>query len=533
MSLSVPLSVTVGEAHLTRRVEGLSFRKEAVGGVQAITLSLSAPLSSMALTALQKVKIMDARSAVVIAEGRVADPGRTADDGGQRWSTTAFGPAAHAHDKIIPLVYVDTRLDTFTRDGANSTKRAETGTDERATDEQTLIISAKDGATVATSWAGSMISRVMQHAGLKLARVRATVDCGVTDANYTVRLRTRLDDSAGTSAASATASTSNQQLAAVVVTDFTNGHNQVCIQADRATSSKTAGEDDWFEFWNIIQRCLLLDATGAEITTGYTQGYVLAHEVVNDLLGRVLDQYDGANATVDSTGTYQIDQAAYPDGITAGEVLADLMALEPAFRWTTGPDVTGDGYQFSWEAWPTTVRYEATLEDGGDFPTSTQELYNEVEVRWVDKRGRSRRNLVTGACPILDDAGLTRRAQIDVADELGSTANADQIGTNFLLEHKYPPNAGTLNIARPIRDLETGRMVQPFEIEAGELIRVRGVESYPDALNASSNDGQTVFRIWAMTYTADSNVAQLELDTYPRTTAQALARLQRTRSRKR
>lgn len=532
MSLPVPLTVSVGDDHLTHRVEGLTFRKEAVGGVQNITLSLSAPLSSTR-SAMQKVRVMDARSATVIAEGRVTDTGRTADESGQRWSMTAFGPAAHANDMILPLIYVDTRLDTFTRDGANSTKRAQTGNDERATDEQTLLVSAKDGATVATSWSGAFISRVMQHAGLKLARVRATVDCGVTDANYTVRLRTRLDDSAGTSAASTTASTSNQQLDATVVTNFSNGHNQLSLQVDRTTSSKTAGEDDWFEFWNIIQRCLLLDASGAEITTGYTQGYVLAHEVVKDLLGRVLDQYDGAGATVDSSGTHQIDQMAYPDGVTAGEVLADLMALEPAFRWTTGPDTTGNGYPFSWEPWPTTVRYEAPPEDTVDFPTSTQELYNEVDVRWVDKRGRSRSRLVTGACPTLDDEGLTRRAQIDVADELGSVANADRIGARFLAEHKYPPNMGTINVARPIRDLETGRLVQPFEIEPGELIRVRGVESYPDALNATSNDGLTVFRIWAMTYTADANVAQLELDAYPRTIDQALAKLERRRDRKR
>ena len=224
---------------------------------------------------------------------------------------------------------------------------------------------------------------------------------------------------------------------------------------------------------------------------------------------------------------------AYPDGVSAREVLEDLMALEPAHYWTTGPDVTGNGYQFWWKTWPTSVRYEATLEDGGDFPTTTSEIYNNVLVRWYDRRGRSRTTPRTSACPILDDAGLTRQAILDVSNELGSISNAQRIGDNFLAAHKYPPNAGTLNVARPIRDLTTGRMVQPFEIEPGELIRVRGVESYPDSLNASSNDGQTVFRIWAMQYTADVNTAQLELDSYPRTTAQALAKLQRRRERKR
>ena len=195
--------------------------------------------------------------------------------------------------------------------------------------------------------------------------------------------------------------------------------------------------------------------------------------------------------------------------------------------------ITGSGYQFSWTLWPTTVRYEATMEDGGNFPTTTTELYNKVLVRWYDRRGRSRSTTRTGTCPILDAAGITRQAVVDVSNELGSLSNAQRIGDNFLAAHKYPPNGGVLNVARPIRDLYTGRMVDPFEIEPAELIRVRGVESYPDALNASSNDGQTVFRIWAMQYADSTNTSNLELDTYPRDTAQALARLQRMRNRKR
>lgn len=230
----------------------------------------------------------------------------------------------------------------------------------------------------------------------------------------------------------------------------------------------------------------------------------------------------------------QIDQMVYPDGISAREVLDDLMALEPAQFWTSGPSgITGSGYQFSWTLWPTTVRYEATMEDGGNFPTTTTELYNKVLVRWYDRRGRSRSTTRTGTCPILDAAGITRQAVVDVSNELGSLSNAQRIGDNFLAAHKYPPNGGVLNVARPIRDLYTGRMVDPFEIEPAELIRVRGVESYPDALNASSNDGQTVFRIWAMQYADSTNTSNLELDTYPRDTAQALARLQRMRNRKR
>jgi hypothetical protein len=162
-----------------------------------------------------------------------------------------------------------------------------------------------------------------------------------------------------------------------------------------------------------------------------------------------------------------------------------------------------------------------------------QELFNSVLVRWRDKHGRVRNTIRTGACQILDDAGITRQAVLDLGDDTGSSTNAQRVGDNFLSEHAYPKNAGSLAITRPIRDLITGGLVDPFQIEPGELIRVRGVESYPDSLNASSNDGQTVFRIWAMEYSAETNTARLDLDTDARTTANALRRLQKRRTRRR
>ena len=359
-------------------------------------------------------------------------------------------------------------------------------------------------------------------------------DGGSNDANYQYKVYMRTDGAGGAAAYSANLSTATSSQALVVVTDFTNGRNTIDFKLFySAAGFAVANDNKWASYGNILIRSMLLDATGADITTGYSLKYVTAARVVTDLLGRVLDQYDGASASIDTTNTYQIDSLAYPDGVSPREVFEDLMRFEPAYYWTTGPDVTGNGYQFWWKAWSTTVRYEATLEDGGDFPVSTTELYNQVTVRWRDNRGRVRSSVRTAACPLLDDQGLTRRAILDVGDEIASLNGAQRVGDNFLADHKYPANGGTLTVARPIRDLTTGRMVAPHEIEPGELIRVRGVESYPDALNASSNDGQTVFRIWAMTYTSDANTAQLELDTYPRTTWAALAKLQTKRPRKR
>ena len=537
MSLQVPLEVQIGSAHVTRKIDGLTFRKEAIGGLQSVALTLAAPLSQMAVNALDQVRLTDARSGEIIGEARIADPGRSANDQGQRYSLMAFGPAATASDTNRMLVVIDQTMDEGWRrvkransaggDIGKSTKPNTDGTDA-------IVAQFSQGKTVDTGNQLAVRYERIRDADQRLGSVAYDWDAGRTDANFAARVVGVLDNTPdGSAAKSSTWDTAGGSHRIVYTTDFTIGRNQFDLEAYYSGAGTSPTTDRyWASFANIIIRSLLYDQAGGD--QGNAQDYVKADWVVEHLLGGGwLSQFDGANASIDTSGAQQIDQMAYPDGISAREVLDDLMALEPSLYWTSGPNITGNGYQFFWKLWPTTVRYEATMEDTGDFPTSTQELYNAVTVRWRDPRGRPRRTTRTGACPILDAQGLTRTAILDIGDELGSIPNAQRIGDNFLAEHKYPPNAGTLTLARPIRDLQTGMMVDPHEIVEGSLIRVRGIESYPDALNASSNDGQTVFRIWAYDYTSETHSSRLELDTYPRTTAQALARLQRRRDRKR
>lgn len=537
MTLQVPLTVSIDGAHVTQKTEGLAFRKEAVGGVMSISVGLSSPLTSFPAAAYAKCKVMDARSAEVIAEGRVSDPGRTADEGGQRWTTACMGPAATAGDHNAPLQIIDQSMD----DGWRRVKRAnnaggDVGSSTKPNTDNTdaVVMQFSQGKAIDTGDALAWRYERIRDANQRLGRITYDWDAGQTNSDFKARIVGVLDNTPdGSAAKSSNWNTAGGSHTAVYSTDFTTGRNQLDLEAYYSGAGVTPANDKyWGSFANVIIRSILSDVDGSNQSCG--SDYAKAEWVIRHLLGAGwLPQFDAARATLDTSGAHQIDQMAYPDGISAREVLDDLMKLEPTLFWTSGPDITGNGYQFFWQEWPTTVRYEATLEDGGAFPTTTTELYTSVLVRWNDRRGRSRSTIRTGSCPILDAAGVTRQAVVDVSNELGSIANAQRIGDNFLASHKYPPNAGTLNVARPIRDLQTGRMVDPFEIEPAELIRVRGVESYPDALNASSNDGQTVFRIWAMNYTAEGNIAQLELDTYPRNVAQALVRLQRRRERKR
>lgn len=543
MSLSVPLSLRVGTRHVTSEVQALAFTKNAVGGVQSISFKLARPLSSFdsSLGAFDDVCVYDARSAVAVAQARLTDTGRSVSSSdGQVWELTAFGPAQHAADITAPSVYVDQSITDGWRQvdrvvkGATISQSTKPG-NSSDTAPECVVMHFPEGTTLAANdWLKYRYER-LRECGQFIGRVSWDWDAGSTDADYRIRIWTSVDGTGGSAVGSNTFDTAGGTENRVVVTDITNGRNVVDLMCEYTGAAGKPGTDNkWGSFDDVVIRARLVDQDGSSITTGYTQDYVLAHEVVKDILGRLLPQYDGANANVDTGATHQIDSLVYIDGATAEQKLDDLMALEPAYRWTTGPDTTGSGYSFSWEPWPTTVRYEATLDDGGSFPASWQEVYNEVLVRWRDKRGRIRSTTRTCAdAGLTDPLTYTRRYLYDVGDEIASSTGAARVGDNFLTDHNVPANAGTITINRPIRDLATGRMVLPHEIEPGELIRVRGVESYQDALNANSNDGLTVFRIWSMTYSSDTDSASLELDTFSRTTANALKRLMKKRGRKR
>lgn len=539
MSLPVPLAVRVGDKHVTLEVQSLSFRKEAVGGVRSISFSLARSLANLnGLDPLAKVYVYDTRTGMCVAQGRFADPGRGADANGQRWDCVAFGPAQHASDITNPLIYVDLSLDGWLFEridlaGAGATFDAG-AVPGSAAGNQGLLCSWDDGTVVQL---GSLIAiryARAHEAGMKLGWFAYNYGTGITDATWKLDAVVSTDGNWGaadtiTVTSWSTLGGTNQ---ATVVTGFVNGRNVLDFRTYWTGGVATVtGAGTWAHMTPQVAG-LRFNKAGAEVTTGYGSS-VLANQVVEDLLGRMLPEFDGPNAVV-ATNSFPINQLVYSDGVNAAQVLEDLMGMEPAYRWYTTPDLTGGGYGFRWDLWPTAVRYEATLQDGGSFPISTQSLYNRVMVRWRDTAGRTKTTERSMACAILDGTTppLIRKTTIDLGSEAGTLAQAQQAGDAFLTEHNVPKNSGTLTVSRPIRDVTTGAMVDPWEIEAGELVRILGVEAYPDAFNASTNDGQGVFRIHAVDYTSDGNTATLALDSDARDTEDALVALISQRKRR-
>jgi hypothetical protein len=530
VSLPIPLTVHLRTArtarHIERDLRSLSFRSVAPGGFASAQFSLDRPLalSPDEIAYYADVDIYDARNGNTVWCGRLEDPGRGVGSDGQVWDLAAVGPSAHAQDRTVPLIYVDRDLTHWYPNTANNEIKGSDVVVTEYMNDTTLHafdMRINRGAGSVTGWVVRRRYGMLQEFGQLLARFDFKHIEGRTFSDFKVQGFVGPQNIAARD--DAWNSSETGPAPKVMTTDFQATNNVLEILQRYIGAGGTFNDDLWWSsvggLYVMAQR---LTKTGATVgASGYTTHSVLASEVVADLLGRLLPEYDGANATVETT-TYGINQLAYPDGATPAKILDDLMLFEPAYFWQATDRNSAGKYKFEWKTWPTTVRYEADVSDGYRSTGSADGLYNAVTIRWKDARGRYRTTRRTQTVAELD---FTRDAFVDLGDEVASSENAIQAGDQLLAEHATPPNAGTLTIARPIYDHERGRMVDPWEIRPGNLIRVRGIQPNPNSLNVTDRDGVTVFQIVGTDYDTSSASATLELDSYSPTIARALAAL--------
>jgi hypothetical protein len=537
VSLRVPLSVrlktSLRDMHITAEVSDLTFGSASPGGYTNCTLTLYRPISFTPGEVAQfgRVYVYDGRTAETVWEGRLQDPGRTAGDTGQTYQLAAFGGSAHLQDDTRLLVYIDRRFDPWikARTATGERQIATVNAGEAPSDGSPALVNSFPTMDVTLGAACTAGYYGLEEAGQELAVFDYSWDAGLTNALW---------DLVGYSSGATQVRANNANTAggggsvALVGTSFPLGDARPLLQLKWAggASSTGTGGTVWAAFKNICVRAITYNADGTKKTSGYTVSdqTILASTVVADLLGRILTAtVDGANATITAT-TYAIEQLAYSDGVTPAKVLEDLQVFEPGYTWHLWEsNPLNSKFRFEWLPWPSTVRYEADVIDGFSTQESGNTLFNKVVIRWRDMNNKIRITTRTSTVPALTAAGLTRTSFIDLGDDAASSANAIQAGDQFLAEHRQPVNAGRLTVRRPIVDHLTGRMVMPWQLRAGNLIRVRGVQPYPDSLNQSGRDGVTVFRVAGTTYSAAEAEATLELDSYAPSMARAVAALAR------
>lgn len=534
--VAVRLANTEVDVHITKRLASLSWRTVAPGGYAGADFALQRPIDATdkMLTPYTRVYIYDRRNGSVLWEGRLQQPGRSAGTDGEVWAITAVGPSAHALDDQRSLIYCDKDLTSLVKN--NSFPAGEASIDEdpgNSANESAMVFHFLKGNDTNTNSNLAFTYDRISQAQMFLGGISYDFDMGFTaGADFHVQAVCQpgavvVDDLADTAGGSHAGLSAGGTL--------NTDHTSVTFRWIRASGGALTILSDatWASVANMVITGQRVTKAGVAITGAgtYANQYVFAHEVVADLLGRMLPFYDGANAII-ATTTAHIDQLAYVEPVNADQVLTDLMEQESAYTWGAWEsDSTTGLYRFEFKAWPVSARYEASVVDGFTSPAPTSEQYNNVLVRWKDPLGHIRLGPVTSTVDELDAVGLTRTGYIDISDEVGSAGNAINAGTGFLQDHARPPTGGTLTVARPVRDVLDGRTVMPWQIIPGELIRVKGVESSISTVDLD-RDGLTTFRI-VSTEVGDDGIATLELDMFTRSEARALAQLLKARGRKR
>lgn len=551
MTLPVPLTIRLKtltrDIHITNEVDDLVFGSTSPGGFDTATLTLHRPLAFMPgeVTQFGRMYVYDARNGNTAWEGRLQDPGRSAGSDGEVYSLAAVGGQAHLSDDTRMLYYVDTDPTSWAKTDPGGTRagQVDQNSDANASGDPSLVLRIPQGTGVD----GAIPSRIVaahkgiSAAGQKLARIAFSWDTGLTSASLVLSLY------AGTYGLgpadipfSTTFNIAGGTVGRIVdpgvgSSSWTNGRNWPLLRFHYTGAAGAVSADSWWlEITDLVVRTMMYAADGTEITDydsgtnlRYADNFVYADQVVADLLGRVLTAtVDGATATIALT-THHIDHLSYPDGVTPAAVLEDMIALEQGFTyhlWESNP-ATGK-FRFEWVPWPTTVRYEADVLDGFESPASGNSVFNRVATRYRN-HGVTNVAFDTLSAPVLTAAGFDRTGWLDLGDEAASSANAHRAGQQFLSEHQVPVNAGRLTVMAPILDIQQGRMVQPWEIRPGNLIRAKGISPYPNSLNNAGRDGNTVFRIAATSYSAADAAATLDLDSYAPSVARTLASLQR------
>lgn len=538
--MTVPLAVKLTlpdgrERMITRELADLSFSSKMRGGFATASAPIARAANLPAIPELSRLTVYDTQTGKIVWEGRLLTPGRSVSSRGQQADLTAIGEGiAATKDYDGPYVIVDSDLSAWEQQSTNNSRLSvrtaspPNSTDPGLTFEGNGHVNTGDFA-IAWFWN-------LHLAGQKLGAIAFDWISGQGGGFH------RLDLRLGSSPHAAST--------VIATGTWTTALTSVLFQANPSTYPDGAvpkfywrttdfGEvnEDGDTFWSSIKSAYvyarLLGRDRLPLPTArYTAApWLKIQDVFTDVIARFCPTLDIAGADIDP-GFFTYTQLSWPSGITPGQALDDALDLEPTMTWAVWERQPNGRYRTELKHMPSQVRYEATAADGWDSPAPSSDVYDRVAVRWKNAAGEPQVTWVTGSPPSLAAAGLSRTATLDMGSEVGTLSQATQRGQAFLADHRVPPSAGRLTVARPIWDRIDRRYVMPWEILPGFLVRINGVHSAPDALNAVSPDGVTVSRIVETSFRASTAAAELDLDAPVLTEQRLLAQLANARSRR-
>jgi len=513
------LSVRINDGRtdkiVSKQVSNLEFSTVAPGGHGSISFHLDAPWSDWDIDGNTKMWVYDGRTAECLCEGLAEDPGREYSGDGEGWDITAHGGAARLTEQSEAALYIDRLLDRWTSSPASTPSANTTVTDDPgyAPGRDALVMQFNPGQPITTGDTAAM--RYETSAGGELGGFGYTWDAGqsanheaqaiVSPSNVSVR-------------ADAFTTAGGTQAAALGFTAFPEGQTWLTLRQKRvAGGATTVGNDNlWVAFSNVYVRGVLYDKSGVKMLGltapgtapeyDYELPYILASDVVADMVGRLLTFCDGASARID-VSTYHIDQLAYPDGARAVDRFNDLALFEPdQFAEVLESNAAGL-HRFNYRAWDTAPRTVLSTGDGYVQPGSETDQADRIAVYWVNSRGIKKTTVVTAVVE-----GLTRTVDaeaVDLGDRAGTAANATRVGEQVLAAQNAVSKAATAVVTRDVLDRYTGARWKPWEHRAG----------YPSQVQQTGD----VLRVTETRYVDNDEAVTLTLGSPARTREQIVA----------
>lgn len=285
-----------------------------------------------------------------------------------------------------------------------------------------------------------------------------------------------------------------------------------------ANGAGTQVADQWMKVANVITVNKRYDRYGVQWTATSTVDLtsLYPYQVVEDMLGTMLPpRFAAGDITRSSTGN--IDQASWYKGISARDLLDYVNGYDSDSYWAVWAPATPDGLpRLDWKKWGTTSRYVLDQSVDYELAGGADQWANSALVVW--QRGGT--GIPQSTRAYVDVAAINRfygpgyrSIAVDLTDRgVMDGPAARTIGEQELAALTVDRNSGQVTIRGPIMDDWRGRLVQPWEIRPGSPLQLTAAPQQHTAGLPLAYDGETVFRLSGVKYSASSNTATLDLD---------------------
>ena len=525
----------------------------APGGDDTLTCTIPWPERSLArpdaFTKGMPIRVTDRRNGEILWAGRVADPGTTGTGNDLEFRLAAVGWGKDLEGIWTVKNYIDRDFTNlrwqadFPAGGANTgdgTGFAAHPDDPSAVVPVTYVeLAVPNGAAVANLATSTMeylsprfanppLDPVPQFPYIDSFALSWQAQAATTNFNFRVYV-------ANNPAGSVTQIGSTGWPAAGVQSNFTWNDGVSAWPAGnmrlfyarwiRNGIAYTQGSpDNWLRLANMIVIGRRYDRYGVRTTPlSSNQLTVKPRDIIEDLLGTVLSGRVEPG-TVSTASSNLVQQACWYDGAHVGTMLDAMVEVDAGFWWAVwAPDNPNGLPRLDWRPWAVAPRYTmdafhpVTLDGGGE------QMANRCLVTYLHPNGTTRATFATSiSVPaitrVYSGAALGngfRDMNLNLVDRGGmARETAEALGQQALIDQAASTSAGSATVTGAILDTGSGRLVQPWEIRPGWPVRLGSTPQRYDGSSGgpSTPNGETVFRLTQVTYSAANDEAELQLD---------------------